>query len=121
MRGRGRDQAARGTRNPATSGRGPAARGTRPPQRTGTIPAIGAYLDIGKEINHGSVSAWMRKFKEYIRANFKSDINSIFGDEGVPGAYPIYVEPDDLLEDATFMQQTVWKRQSERFDKLTHG
>ena len=74
-------------------------------------------MDLGKEMNHGSVSAWMRKFKEYTRANYKSDICSIFGLEGVPGEYPEYEAPEDIEEDANFMQTTRWKRSYELYDK----
>ena len=117
MRGRGRDNKSQGGRTPAggrlNAGRG----GTRPPPRTGTVPAIGAFLDLGKEINHGSVSNWMRKFKEYTRANYKSDVSAIFGLEGIPGEYPEYEAPEDIEEDANFMQTTRWKRAYELYDK----
>ena len=37
-------------------------------------------------MNHGSVSTWMRKFREYTRTNYKSDISEIFGTEEIPGS-----------------------------------
>ena len=52
----------------------------------------------------------MRKFKEYTRANYKSDVSAIFGLEGIPGEYPEYEAPEDIEEDANFMQTTRWKR-----------
>ena len=59
----------------------------------------------------------MRKFKEYTRANYKSDICAIFGLEGIPGKYPKYKAPEDIDEDASFMQTTRWKRAYELYDK----
>lgn len=118
-RGRGRDNNTAGGRaNPANGGRGNAGRGAKPPPRTGTVAAIGAFLDLGREMNHGSVSAWMRKFREYTRANYKSDICEIFGNEGIPGNYPQYVAPVDIAADAGFMAATKWKRALELYDKL---
>ena len=96
-RGRGREHNTAGGRaNPVIGGRGNAGRGAKPPTRTGTVAAIGAFLDLGREMNHGSVSTWMRKFREYTRANYKSDISEIFGNEGIPGDYPQYVAPADI-------------------------
>ena len=118
VRGRGREHNTAGGRaNPANSGRGNAGRGAKPPPRTGTVAAIGAFLDLGREMNHGSVSAWMRKFREYTRANYKSDISEIFGNEGIPGDYPQYVAPVDIAADANFMVATKWKRALELYDK----
>ena len=48
----------------------------------------------------------MRKFREYTRANYKSDISEIFGNEGIPGDYPQYVAPADIAADANFMVST---------------
>lgn len=121
MRGRGRDNRPHcGRANLTTSGRGgAAARGAlRPPQRTGTVAAIGAFLDLGREINHGNVSTWMRKMKEYVRTNYKSNISFIFGDEGIPGEYPTFAAPADIPNDASFMLTNNWKRASERHEKL---
>ena len=117
-RGRGRDNNTAGGRaNPANSGRGKAGRNAKPPPSTGTVAAIGAFLDLGREMNHGSVSARMRKFREYTRANYKSDISEIFGNEGIPGDYPQYVAPADIAADANFMVATKWKRALELYDK----
>jgi hypothetical protein len=119
MEGRGREHNTAGGRlNPANGGRGNAGRGAKPPPRTGTVAAIGTFLDLGREMNHGSVSTWMRKFREYTRANYKSDICEIFGNEGIPGDYPQYVAPVDIPADAGFMVATKWKRALELFDKL---
>ena len=119
MKGRGREHNTAGGRaNPANGGRGNAGRGAKRPPRTGTVAAIGAFLDLGREMNHGSVSTWMRKFREYTRANYKSDICEIFGNEGIPGDYPQYVAPIDIPADAGFMVATKWKRALELFDKL---
>ena len=121
MKGRGRvreHNTAGGRANPANGGRGNAGRGAKPPPRTETVAAIGAFLDLGREMNHGSVSAWMRKFREYTRANYKSDICEIFGNEGIPGTYPQYVAPVDIPLDAGFMVATKWKRALELYDKL---
>ena len=41
----------------------------------------------------------MIKFREYTRANYKSDISEIFGNEGIPGDYAQYVAPVDIKED----------------------
>ena len=71
MKGRGNTKPTSGRANPANGGRGNAGSGgTRPPPRTGTVAAIGAFLDLGREMNHGSVSAWMRKFEDYTRTNY---------------------------------------------------
>ena len=111
-RGRGRDNNTAGGRaNPSNGGRGNAGRGAKPPPRTGTVAAIGAFLDLGR-------SAGMRKFREYTRANYKSDICEIFGNEGIPGNYPQYVAPLDIAADAGFMAATKWKRALELYDKL---
>ena len=117
-RGRGKDNNPAGGRaNPANGGRGNAGRGAKPPPRTGTVAAIGAFLDLGREMNHGSVSTWMRKFREYTRTNYKSDISEIFGNEGIPGEYPLYIAPVDIPRDSDFMIQTRWKRALELYDK----
>ena len=108
MKGRGSDRdnnPAGGRANPANSGRGNAGRGAKPPPRTETVAAISAFRDLGKEKNHGSVSIWMRNFREYTRANYKSDICETFGDEGIPGDYSQYVAPADIAADAGFMVQ----------------
>ena len=117
MKGKGKETkpAGRGG-NPANGGRGHATQG-KPPPRTGTVAAIGAFLDLGREMNHGSVSTWMRKFREYTRTNYKSDISEIFGNEGIPGDYPLYVAPVDIARDSDFMIQTRWKRALELYDK----
>ena len=121
-RGRGRNANPGGRAPPANGGRGNAGRGgVRPPPRTGTRPEIGAFLDLGKEMNHGSVSAWMRKFREFTRTNYKSDICEIFGNEGIPGEYPEYEAPEDIEDDAGFMESTRWKRALELFDKQVIG
>ena len=79
MKGKAADKKPSGKSGPANGGRGNAGRGGfKPPPRTGTVAAISAFLDFGKEMNHGSVSAWMRKFREYTRTNYKSDICDIF-------------------------------------------
>ena len=57
-------------------------------------------------MNHGSVSMWMKKFREYTRANYKSKISEIFGNEGIPGDYPQYVAPVDIPADAGYMVAT---------------
>ena len=117
-RGRGRDNNPAGGRaNPANGGRGNAGRGAKPPPRTGTVAAIGAFLDLGREMNHGSVSAWMRKFREYTRTNYKSGICEIFGNEGIPGEYPEFEEVADIALDSNFMLITLWKRAVEKYDK----
>ena len=117
-RGRGREHNTAGGRaNPANGGRRNAGRSAKPPPRTGTVAAIGAFLDLGKVMNHGSVSAWIRKFREYTRANYKSDISEIFGNEGTPGDDPQYVAPADIAADANFMVATKWKRALELYDK----
>ena len=117
-RGRGRDNNPAGGRaNAANCGRENAGRGAKPPARTGTVAAIGACLDLGREMNHGSVSTWMGKFREYTRANFKSDICEIFGNEGIPGDCPQYVAPADKAAEANFMVSTKWKRTLELYDK----
>ena len=72
-------------------------------------------------MNHGSVSAWMRKFREYTRANYKSDICEIFGSEGIPGEYREYEAPEDIANNAGFMESTRWKRALELFDKQVIG
>jgi hypothetical protein len=59
----------------------------------------------------------MRKFKEYTRTNYKSDISVIFGNEGVPEEYPEFEPPDDLVGEPNFMQTTRWKRAYETYDK----
>ena len=69
-------------------------------------------------MNHGSVSTWMRKFREYTRENYKSDISEIFGNEGIPGDYSQYVAPADIAADANFMVSTKWERALELYDKL---
>ena len=117
-RGRGRNNNPAGGRaNPANGGRGNAGGGgTRPPPRTGTKPEIGAFLDLGKEMNHGSVSAWMRKFGECTRTNYKLGISEIFGTEGIPGEYPEFEPPEDIAANAGFMESTRWKRALELFD-----
>ena len=69
-------------------------------------------------MNHGSVSAWMRKFREYTRTNYKSDISEIFRNEGMQGNYPQFVAPVDIAADADFMVSTKWKRALELYDKL---
>ena len=85
-RGRGREHNPVGGRvNPANGGRGNAGRGAKPSPRTRTVAAIGTFLDLGREMNHGSVSTLMRKFREYTRANYMSDICEIFGNDGIPG------------------------------------
>ena len=119
QRQRQRYNPAGGRTNPANSGRGNAGcGGTKPPPRTGTKPEIGAFLGLGREMNHGSVSAWMRKFREYTRTNYKSDISEIFRNEGIPGDYPQYVAPVDIAADANFVVSTKWKRALELYDKL---
>ena len=60
----------------------------------------------------------MRKFREYTRANYKSDICEIFGNESIQGTYPHYVAPVDIPLDAGFMVATKWKRALELYDKL---
>ena len=59
----------------------------------------------------------MRKFREYTRANYKSDISEIFGNEGIPGDYPQHVAPADIAAEANFMVSTKWKRALELYDK----
>ena len=59
----------------------------------------------------------MIKFREYTRANYKSDISETFGNEGIPGDYPQYVAPVDIAADAGFMVATKWKRALELYDK----
>ena len=118
MKGKAADKKPSGKGGPANGGRGNAGRGGfKPPPRTGTVAAIGAFLDLGKEMNHGSVSAWMRKFREYTRTNYKSDICDIFGNEGIPGEYPVLVAPADIAEDANFMQIARWKKTLDLYDK----
>ena len=119
MKGKGRDNKPAGGRaNPANGGRGNAGRGgTKPPPRTGTVAAIGAFLDLGREMNHGSVSAWMRKFQEYTRTNYNSDISDIFGNEGIPGEMPVLVAPADILPDASYMVKEVWKKDRDTYHK----
>lgn len=96
MKERGYNKLAGGRANPANGGRGNAGRGgTRPPPRTGTVAAIGEFLDLGREMNHGSVSAWMRKIQEYTRTNYNSDISDIFGNEGIPGVMLVLVPSPD--------------------------
>ena len=68
-------------------------------------------------MNHGSVSAWMRKFREYTRTNYKSDVCEIFGNEGIPGDYPVYVAPVDSAVEANFMDVTRWKKALELYNK----
>ena len=60
----------------------------------------------------------MRNFHEYTRANYKSDIWEMFGNEGIPGNYPQYVALVDIAADAGFMAATKWKRALELYDKL---
>ena len=72
-------------------------------------------------MNHVSVSAWMRKFRDYTRANYKSDICEIFGSEGIPGEYREYEAPEDIANNAGFMESTRWKRALELFDKQVIG
>ena len=60
----------------------------------------------------------MRKFREYTRGNYKSNICEIFGNEGIQGDYPQYVAPVDVPADAGFMVATKWKRALELFYKL---
>ena len=118
MKGRGYNKPAGGRANPANGGRGNAGRGgTRPPPRTGTVAAIGAFLDLGREMNHGSVSAWMRKFQEYTRTNYNSDISDIFGNEGIPGVMPVLVAPAPIPEEANFMEKEMWKKDRDTFHK----
>ena len=118
-RGRGREHNPAGGRaNPANGGRGNAGCGAKPPPRTGTVATIGAFLDFEREMNHSSVSTWMRNFREYTRASYKSDICEIFGNEGIPGTYPQYVTPVDIAFDAGLMVATKWKRALELYDRL---
>ena len=72
-------------------------------------------------MNHVSVSAWMRKFRDYTRANYKSDICEIFGSEGIPGEYSEYEAPEDIANNAGFMESTRWKRALKLFDKQFIG
>ena len=123
-RGRGRDNNPAGGRaNPANGGRGNAGRGAKPPPRTGTVAAIGAFLDLGREMNHGSVSAWMRKFREYTRTNYTSNICEIFGNEGIPGEYPEPEAPANMTAAQLLDPMAVirWKRAFEKFDKKVDG
>ena len=113
MKGKAADKNPSGKGGRGNAGRG----GFKPPPRTGTVSAIGAFLDLGKEMNHGSVSAWMRKSREYTRTNYKSDICDIFGNEGIPGEYPALVAPADIAEDANFMQIARWKKTLDLYDK----
>ena len=118
MKGRGNNKPAGGRANPANGGRGNAGRGgTRPPPRTGTVAAIGAFLDLGREMNHGSVSAWMRKFQEYTKTNYNSDISDNFGNEGIPGVMPVLVAPAPIPEEAYFMEKEIWKKDRDTFHK----
>ena len=118
MKGKAAERKPSGKGGPANGGRGNAGRGgPKPPPRTGTVAAIGAFLDLGKEMNHGSVSAWMRKFREYTRTNYKSDVCEIFGNEGIPGNYPVFVAPVDIAVEANFMDVTRWKKALELYDK----
>ena len=92
MKGKAAERKPSGKGGPANGGRGNTGRGgPKPPPRTGTVAAIGAFLHLGKEMNHGSVSAGIRKFREYTRTNYKSDVCEIFGNEGIPGNYPVFV------------------------------
>jgi hypothetical protein len=112
MKGRGKSRdnnPAGGRANHAHGGKGNAGRGAKPPAKTGTVAAIGAFLDLSREMNHGSVSTWMRKFREYTRANYKSDICEIFGNEGIPGEYLQYVARADIAFDANSVIATKWK------------
>ena len=117
MKGKAADKKLSGKGGPVNGGKGNAGRGgSKPPFRTGTVAAIGAFLDLGKEMNHGSVSAWMRKSREYTRTNFESDICDVFVNEGIPAECPVLVAPADIAEDVDFMQIARWKKTLDLYD-----